>query len=156
MKSKFYITTAIPYVNAKPHIGHALEFVQGDTIARYHKALGETVEFLSGADENALKNVQAAEAAGKPIQEFIDENAQSFVDLARALSVNFDVFQKGSDRLHHFPSSQKLWDLCNDNGDIYKKSYEGLYCVGCETFYTRDELNEKVNVLSTLVKSLRN
>src|SRR5476649_2802142 len=122
MKKKFYITTAIPYVNAKPHIGHALEFVQGDAIARYHKLLGEDVCFLSGGDENALKNVQAAEAAGKPTQVFIDDNTQSFADMATALSVNFDVFQKGSDQLHHYPSSQKLWQLCADAGDIYKKS----------------------------------
>jgi methionyl-tRNA synthetase len=140
---KFYITTAIPYVNAKPHIGHALEFVQGDTIARYHRLLGKRVCLLSGGDENALKNVQAAQAAGKPIQEFIDENNAAFLNLARWLNCQFDIWQKSSDRLHHYPSSQKLWELCAKNGDIYKKSYEGLYCVGCETFYTPDELNEK-------------
>jgi methionyl-tRNA synthetase len=143
MADKFYITTAIPYVNAKPHIGHALEFVQGDAIARYHKALGKDVLLLSGGDENALKNVQAAEKAGKPVQEFINENSQSFAELATALHVQFNVFQKGSDTTHHFPSSQQLWNLCAASGDIYKKSYEGLYCVGCEAFYTKDELNEK-------------
>lgn len=143
MNDKFYITTAIPYVNAKPHIGHALEFVQGDAIARYHKVLGKDVLLLSGGDENALKNVQAAEKAGKEVQPFIDENSQSFADLASALHVQFTVFQKGSDTLHHYPSSQKLWNLCAASGDIYKKSYEGLYCVGCEAFYTKDELNEQ-------------
>lgn len=143
MATKFYITTAIPYVNAKPHIGHALEFVQADTIARYHRLLGENVTLLSGGDENALKNVQAAEAAGKEVQTFIDENSQSFEDLAKQLSIHIDVFQKGSDKLHHYPSSQKLWSLCDAAGDIYKKSYEGLYCLGCEAFYTPDELNEK-------------
>jgi len=70
VSNKFYITAAIPYVNAKPHIGHALEFTQADVIARYHKLLGEDVLLLSGGDENALKNVQAAEKAGVPIQEF--------------------------------------------------------------------------------------
>lgn len=143
MTDKFYITTAIPYVNAKPHIGHALEFVQGDSIARYQKALGKDVLLLSGGDENALKNVQAAEKAGKPVQEFIDENSQSFADLATALHVQFNIFQKGSDTTHHYPSSQQLWSLCAASGDIYKKSYEGLYCVGCEAFYAKDELNEK-------------
>lgn len=142
MNKKFYITTAIPYVNAKPHIGHALEFVQADTVARYHREiLGEEVILLSGGDENALKNVQAAEKAGKPVQEFIDENAKFFQDLAKKMSVRFDVFQKGSDRTKHFLSSQKLWTLCEKNGDIYKKSYTGLYCVGCEQFYTEDELD---------------
>lgn len=140
--SKFYVTTAIPYVNAQPHIGHALEFVQADVIARYHKLQGDNVLLLSGGDENALKNVQAAEKVGKPVQEFIDTNTQLFADLAKALNVQFDVFQKGSSKQHH-ASSQKLWELCFTNGDIYKKQYTGLYCVGCEAFYTRDELDEK-------------
>ena len=141
MKNKFYITTAIPYVNAKPHIGHALEFVQGDVIARFHRLLGEEALLLSGSDENALKNVQAAEILGEEVQSFIDKNAQFFKDLADKLDVKFDVFQKGSDQKTHFPSSQKLWQLCDQNGDIYKKTYKGLYCLGCEAFYTPEELN---------------
>lgn len=141
-KNKFYITTAIPYVNAKPHIGHALEFVQADAIARYHKILGDEVLLLSGSDENALKNVQAAEKENLPVQEFIDKNSSLFADLAKKLNVNFDIFQKGSAKNHHL-SSQKLWNLCAENGDIYKKTYTGLYCVGCELFYEKEELNEK-------------
>lgn len=143
MKSTFYITCAIPYVNAAPHIGHALEFVQGDTIARHHRMLGKETRLLSGGDENALKNVQAAEKAGVPLQEFIDTNTNKFLDLTKALGCQFDIWQKGSDTNHHFPASQQLWNLCNKAGDIYKKSYEGLYCVGCETFYEPEELNEQ-------------
>ncbi|PIP62924.1 methionine--tRNA ligase [Candidatus Roizmanbacteria bacterium CG22_combo_CG10-13_8_21_14_all_35_9] len=143
MTKKFYITTAIPYVNAPPHIGHALEFVQADTVARYHRLLGEETCLLSGADENALKNVQAAEKEKTPIQEFIDKNAKKFQELAKKLSVKIDIFQRGSDKKNHFFSSQKLWRLCEAKGDIYQKKYKGLYCVGCETFYTPDELNEK-------------
>ncbi|MDA1337307.1 MAG: methionine--tRNA ligase [bacterium] len=139
--AKFYITTAIPYVNSVPHAGHLLEFVQTDVIARSHRLKGEEVLLLSGGDENALKNVQAAEQAGIPVQEFVDRNAQLFLDLAKNLNVQFDVFQKGSSPEHHL-SIQKFWELCDKAGDIYKKSYEGLYCVGCETFYTPDELNE--------------
>lgn len=138
--TKFYITTAIPYVNASAHLGHALEFVQADVIARYHRLKGEEVLLLSGSDENAIKNVQAAQIAGVPVQQFIDENAKLFIELADKLGIKFDVFQKGSDK-KHYESSQKLWGLCAKNGDIYKKSYEGLYCVGCETFYTPDELD---------------
>ncbi|MBI2020386.1 methionine--tRNA ligase [Candidatus Daviesbacteria bacterium] len=141
--NKFYIHCAIPYVNAKPHIGHALEFIQTDTIARYHRLLGEEILMLSGSDENALKNVQAAEEAGEDVQTFVDKNAKLFQDLAEKLNVNFDVFQKGSDKKHHHPSAQKLWQLCESAGDIYKKSYKGLYCVGCELFYSPDELDEK-------------
>lgn len=138
--NKFYITNAIPYVNAAPHIGHALEFVQSDVIARYHRIIGDDVLLLCGSDENALKNVQAAEQAGKPTAEFIDENAKLFEDLAKKLNVQFDVFQKGSSEQHH-KSSQDLWKRCLD--DIYKKAYSGLYCVGCEQFYEKEELDEK-------------
>lgn len=139
--AKFYITTAIPYVNARPHCGHALEFIQADVIACHHRQKGEEVLLLSGSDENAIKNVQAAEKAGVPPQQFIDENAKIFVELGEKLGVRFDVFQKGSSKDHH-NSSQQLWKLCEKAGDIYKKLYEGLYCVGCETFYTTSELDE--------------
>ena len=140
MTKKFYITAAIPYVNARPHIGHALEFVQVDIIKRYHKLLGEDAISLSGGDENALKNVQAAEEAGVPIQEFVDKNTELFRQLPIKLNAEFDIWQKGSDQKKHYPSAQKLWKLCEK--DIYKKTYEGLYCIGCETFYSPDELNE--------------
>ncbi len=138
---KFYITTAIPYVNAKPHVGHALEFVQADVIARYHRLLGDKTILLSGGDENALKNVKASENEGIPIQEFVDKNSKLFQKLGEALNVNFDVFQKGSS-LNHHKSSQDLWNRCLASGDIYKKTYTGLYCVGCEAFYEKNELNE--------------
>lgn len=138
--NKFYVTTAIPYVNAKPHIGHALEFIQGDVVARYHRLIGNETLLLSGGDENAVKNVQAAEKAGVEIQEFINQNTQAFKGLADKLNISFDVFQKGSDKEHHYPATQKLWELCATAGDIYKKSYKGLYCVGCEAFYSPDEL----------------
>ncbi len=139
--NKFYITTAIPYVNAKPHIGHTLEFIQADVITRYNKIKGCKTLLLSGGDENALKNVQAAEKAKAPIQAFVDKNSQLFANLAKNLNVKFDVFQKGSAAKHH-SSSQKLWKLCFENGDIYKKEYSGLYCVGCELFYEKEELKE--------------
>lgn len=140
-KKKFYITTAIPYVNARPHVGHALEFVQADVISRYHKLIGDDTKLLSGSDENALKNVQAAEAAGKNVQTFVDENSLLFENLAEKLNVQFDFFQRGSNP-DHFTSSQDFWKRCYENGDIYKKDYTGFYCVGCELFYEKDELNE--------------
>lgn len=140
--AKFYITSAIPYVNAAPHIGHALEFVQTDTIARYHRLLGDEVRTLCGGDENALKNVAAADLAGVPVQEFVDKNNKLFEELTIKLNARYDVWQKGSDQKRHFASSQTLWELCARNGDIYQKSYEGLYCVGCEAFYEPEELTE--------------
>ncbi|MEK7573365.1 MAG: methionine--tRNA ligase [Patescibacteria group bacterium] len=140
-RNKFFITNAIPYVNAKPHIGHVLEFVQSDTIARFHRQIGDDVLLLCGSDDNSLKNVQAAEALKIPVQELVDKNAKLFEELAEKLNVKFDVFQRGSSPDHH-RSSQELWNLCNKSGDIYKKSYTGLYCVGCELFYEKSELNE--------------
>lgn len=142
MAKKFYVTAAIPYVNAAPHIGHALELVEADTIARFQKLSGKEVLLLSGGDENALKNVQASEKEGEDVQIFVDKNTQKFLDLTKLLNCEFDVWQKGSDKEAHFPSSQKLWQLCGKNGDIYKKSYEGLYCLGCEAFYAPEELNQ--------------
>lgn len=140
---KFYLTSAIPYVNAKPHIGHAQEFVYSDVVRRFHKLLSEEVNYLCGADENALKIVRAAEKDGKTTQEFCDIHNQEFLNLADKLNVHFDIWQRATDKRHHFPASQKLWQLCDKNGDIYKKSYKGHYCVGCETFYTPDELDDK-------------
>jgi methionyl-tRNA synthetase len=137
--AKFYITNSIPYVNAQPHIGHALEFIQSDVVNRYHRLLGDDTYYLCGADENAIKNVQAAEKAGESVQAFIDKHAIEFQKLAESLHIHFDVFQKGSSDNHH-KASQKLWELCDKNGDIYKKKYKGLYCVGCEEFKTPDQL----------------
>jgi len=149
--SKFYITTAIPYVNAPPHIGHAFEFVLADVITRYNKIKGVKTLFLSGADENALKNVQAAVEENISVQELVNKNSKLFEDLAKKLNVNFDVFQRGSDPKHHL-SSQKLWRLCQK--DIYKKTYAGLYCIGCEQFYEKEELSENGECLEHSGKKL--
>ncbi|MGI8589018.1 MAG: methionine--tRNA ligase [Chloroflexia bacterium] len=136
----YYITTAIPYVNGRPHIGHALEFVQTDSFARYHRQRGEDVYFLSGSDENALKNVQAAEAEGIGTAELVARNAAVFKGLGTLLDISFDQFIRTSVDPRHAAGSQKLWEACAAHGDIYHKSYHGLYCVGCEQFYTPDEL----------------
>ncbi len=140
--SKFYITTAIPYVNGKPHIGHALEYFQADTVRRYHDFLREKTLLLSGADENALKNVQAAEKEGVPIQDFLDRNSQVFKEAYDKLGIYLDIFQRGSDKEKHWPGVKKLWKLCEEAGDIYKKTYTGLYCIGCESFKTERELKD--------------
>lgn len=141
MTKPFYITTAIPYVNARPHLGHAFEFVFSDAVSRYKRLKGEEALLLSGSDDNALKNVQAAEKEHVDVRSFIASNTELFVGLGQQLGVEFDVFQRGSNELHH-ESSRKLWERCDAAGDIYKKSYEGLYCVGCEAFYAPDELTK--------------
>jgi len=136
----YYITTAIPYVNARPHIGHALEFILTDAFARYHRLKGKDVRFLSGSDENSLKNVQAAQKEGAPTQRLVDRNAGYFYDLREQLHLSFDDFIRTSTDPRHLPGVHKLWLACERNGDIYKQAYRGLYCVGCEQFYTEAEL----------------
>lgn len=137
---KFYLTTAIPYVNGRPHMGHTLEYFQADTVRKYHQLLGEDTLLLSGADENALKNVQAAEKEGLPIPEFLDKYSKIWEDIYELVGVHLDVFQRGSDQKKHWPGVQNFWKLCEEAGDIYKKFYEGLYCIGCEAFKTEGEL----------------
>ena len=133
----FYITTAIDYVNALPHCGHALEKIQADVLARYHRLLGEEVFFLTGTDENSLKNVQAAEEEKIPIKELVDRNSKRFYELKKTLNLSFDDFIRTTEK-RHIKGAQKLWLACKK--DIYKKTYRGLYCVGCEEFYKESEL----------------
>lgn len=135
---KFYISTAIPYVNAAPHIGFALEIVQADVIARYHRILGESVFFVTGTDENALKNVIAAEEQEISPKEFVDKNAEKFRELSKILDISNNDFIRTTEE-RHIRGAQKLWSSCKKE-DIYKKEYEGLYCVGCEEFYKESEL----------------
>ena len=139
--NKFYLTTTIPYVNAAPHIGHALEFVQADVIARYKRSRGDEVYFLSGSDDNAIKNVQAAEEAGVDVKKFVEQNSKIFEDLLLKLNVSTDQFIRTTEDRHK-KGAQALWEA-TDKNYIYKKTYKGLYCVGCELFYKEEELNEK-------------
>ena len=138
MSKTFYISTAIPYVNAKPHIGFALELVQTDAVARYQRLQGKEVFFLSGTDENSLKNVQAAEKADKPVKEYVDEYYKYFYNLKDTLNISFDDFIRTTEE-RHFKGAQKLWSSFKPE-DVYKKKYKGLYCVGCEAFYKEEEL----------------
>ncbi|MDP3880579.1 MAG: methionine--tRNA ligase, partial [bacterium] len=136
----FYLTAAIPYVNAKPHIGHALEYCQGDVLARYFRHKGRKVFYVTGADENSLKVVRAAEEAGKKVEDFADENARIFLDLLETYKISIDKFQRSSSK-EHYEMVQEFWKKCDVSGDIYKKEYEGLYCVSCEVFYEKSELD---------------
>lgn len=137
---KFYITSAIPYVNGSPHLGHALEFIQCDVMKRYKQLYGFESLLLSGSDENGLKIVQAAEQKGLTTQQLADVNTKVFQDLIKMLDVDIDVWQRGSDKKLHWPGTHKLWQLCLGADDIYKKIYGGFYCVGCEDFYTKKDL----------------
>ncbi len=137
---RFYLTAAIPYVNAKPHMGHALEFVQADAIARYHRQKGDEVRYITGADENSLKIVQAAEKENMTPQQLSDLYAGKFQEFLKLFEISIDAFARSSSP-EHATVAQELWEKCNAAGDIYKKSYKGLYCVSCEAFYTPEELS---------------
>jgi len=135
-----YITTTIPYVNARPHLGFALELVQADVLARRARQRGEQVRALTGTDDNSLKNVLAAKAEGVPVQDFVDRNAATFAALREPLALSFDDFIRTSSDPRHRTGVEKLWRLCAERGDLYRKYYEGLYCVGCEQFYAPEDL----------------
>lgn len=136
----YYIMTSIPYVNGKPHIGFALEAVQSDTLARHHRLKGQDTRFLSGSDENALTVVQAAEIAGENLEEMVARNAESFRSIQEPLQVFYDDFIRTAVDERHFPGAQKLWRKMAANGDIYKRHYQGSYCIKCERFYREEEL----------------
>ncbi len=136
---KFYVTTAIDYVNAPPHIGHAFEKVLADALVRWHKLKGEDVFFLTGVDENAQKNVQAAEKAGIPVKKFVDKNSNLFLDLCKTLNISYDKFIRTTAK-EHTKVVQKILKKIIDKKDIYKGHYEGNYCVGCEAYKTEKDL----------------
>lgn len=136
-----YITTTLPYVNADPHIGFALELLHADVLARAWRAAGEEVFFSTGTDEHGQKIFQAAEKAGKGVQEYVDHYAKEFERLKEALSVTNDAFIRTTDE-RHVAAAQEMWRRCAAAGDIYKKSYAGRYCVGCESFKTEKDLAE--------------
>lgn len=142
MPNQFYITTAIDYVNSVPHIGHAFEKVQADVLARYHRALGDDVFFLTGSDEHGAKIARAAAAAGVPVRQFVNSNTKIFKKLTQKLNISNDYFLRTSDRKNHWPAVIKIWKELAKSGDLYKKQYAGFYCVGHEAFVTKKDLME--------------
>ncbi|HSX47928.1 MAG TPA: methionine--tRNA ligase [Candidatus Nanoarchaeia archaeon] len=132
----FYVSTAIPYVNAKAHLGHALEFIQADVLARYHRQHGDEVKYVSGVDEHGTKIYRAATEAGKKPEDFVKEISDSFQDVLKKVGATNDVFVRTTDPAH-IKACQQLWKACEK--DIYKSKYSGLYCPECEAYYTDKE-----------------
>lgn len=140
MGKPFYLTTTLPYVNSDPHIGFALELVQADALVRFRKSLGDAVFFNTGTDEHGQKIYEAAEKAGKSVKEYADYYANEFKKLKPALGISDDLhFIRTTDE-HHVQAAQEMWKRCAAKGDIYKKEFEGLYCVGCEKYLTQKEI----------------
>lgn len=139
MKKTFYITTAIAYVNSAPHLGFAYEIIIADILARWHRLKGDDVFFLTGTDDNASKNEEAAKRSGIPVKDFVDKNAKKFIELCSKLNISNDDFIRTTQQ-RHIKVAKDIFEKVYKKGDIYKGFYEGLYCRGCEAFYTEKEL----------------
>ena len=139
MSTKFYVTTSIPYVNDVPHIGHAMEFIQADVLARYHRQLGHDVLFGTGTDEHGGKVMDKAKEMGVAPEEYVKKISESFKDLMTVLSVENDKFIRTTDP-KHVSAAQQIWKDLSDH--IYKGNYVGMYDQKEETFLTEDEARE--------------
>lgn len=135
----FYITTTLPYVNAAPHIGFALEIIAADVTARYQRLMGKDVIFNTGTDEHGQKIYQQAIDNNQTPQQYVDEYAAKFDDLKKLLNLSYTHFIRTTDQ-HHIQAAQEFWRRCDNNGYIYKKTYQAKYCVGCELEKTDSEL----------------
>ena len=138
MAEKFYITTAIDYVNAPPHIGHAYQKIVADVLARWNKLQGKDVLFITGTDEYGKKVEESAKKAKKKPKEFVDEVSKEFIKAWKALNIDYDRFIRTTDK-DHIKVVQDIIKKCEANGDIYLGEYEGFYCTGCETYYTEKD-----------------
>ncbi len=139
-KNKFYIVTSIPYANAKPHLGHTLDVLYGDVLARYYRSLGYDVILQAGIDENGQKLYQKAKEMGATPENWIKDLRPVFKDFFEKLNISYDEFTQTSEKDTHHVAAQEMWERANKSGDIYKKKYSGLYCVGCESFKLKEDL----------------
>lgn len=142
MPKPFYITTTLPYINAPLHLGHALEFVRADVVARYKKSLGYDVFFNTGTDEHGLKIYEKALEKGISPQEFVDQGFAIFKEQLRMFGVSEDIHIIRTTDPIHITQVQTFWQRVADNGFIYKKNYEAKYCVGCESEKTDSDLED--------------
>ena len=137
--SKYYITTAIPYVNGNPHVGHALDYLLADVCNRYQTELGNEVRFQAGTDEHGNKIFQKAKETNIPVQEYVDRNAKKFQDFIADLGVEYTDFIRTTDEDHE-RRVQQVWEKMADH--IYLAKYDGWYCTGCERYVTDKEYQE--------------
>lgn len=139
-KKSFYITTTLPYVNAPLHMGHALEMVRADTIARYKKLQGFDVYFNTGTDEHGIKIFERAKSEGMDVQAFVDKGFDTFKEQLKMFGMTDDIHFIRTTNKNHEKAAQYFWEVVAKNGFIYKKNYEAKYCVGCESEKTDSEL----------------
>jgi methionyl-tRNA synthetase len=139
-KFPLFLSTAIPYVNASPHVGHAFELVVADALGRHARQRGRPVLLTGGSDDHSLKNARAAERLGVPTHRFVAESADVFRRLPELLDVTLDEYVHTSRDARHTPAVIALWQRCKDAGDLYQREYSGLYCTGCEAFLQESDL----------------
>ncbi|MHA1798254.1 MAG: methionine--tRNA ligase [Candidatus Helarchaeota archaeon] len=139
VNKRMYITTAIAYLNGEPHIGHALEIIQADCLARFYRLLGNDLVFQTGADEHGIKIFNTAMKNNIEVHEFIEKYYQLFIKLYKTLGISNDRYVRTTSEIHKKGAS-KLWKKMVENGDLYKAHYSGTYCVGCEVYKTANEL----------------
>ena len=140
---KVYITTAIPYVNGTPHVGHAMDYLLADVCSRYHKQIGDEVRFQVGTDEHGGKIFQKAKELNIPVEEYVKKNAEKFEDFIYKLGVEYTDFVRTTDSEHE-KRVQEIWEKLKDH--IYLNKYEGWYCTGCERYITEKEYQENGGV----------
>ena len=139
MKKSFFISTAIDYPSEKPHLGHCLEKIQGDVLARYKRTQGFNVHFSMGLDEHGLKIQKYAEKAGRTPQKFVNEIGKYFKDLWKTLNISYDDFIRTTEKRHEKVVRKIIMEIYK-KGDIYKGKYKGLYCIDCESYYLPKDL----------------
>jgi methionyl-tRNA synthetase len=135
-----FLSTAIPYVNAAPHVGHAFELLVGDALSRHARQRGRDTRFTGGTDDHSAKNARAAQARGVSTLALVAEHGDTFRRLTQALGVELDDYLHTSRDPRHAPVVLALWQRCYDSGDLYSREYHGLYCAGCEAFLSDAEL----------------
>jgi methionyl-tRNA synthetase len=141
LRDIYFLTTAIDYSNAPPHLGHAYEKITADVIARHQRLRGKDVFFLMGLDEHGTKNEKAAREKGVEPQVHCDEIAEKYIDTWARLNISYDGFIRTTEEKHR-EVVKKIFIKLQEQGDIYKKSYQGLYCFGCEAFYLEKDLDQ--------------
>ncbi len=139
MTKKFYITTPIYYLNSAPHIGHAYTTLAADIYTRYKRAKGEEVYFLTGTDEHGANIEKAANNAGITPQAWVDGMAEKFIELWKALNINYDDLIRTTQPRHEL-TVQEIFEILLKKGDIYKGKYSGKYCLSCEAYLDESEL----------------
>lgn len=140
MVKKTYIVTSIPYANGYPHMGHTLDALYGDVLNRYFRMNGKDSVLQVGIDEHGQKVYQKAQSEKIAVEDWLKKIRPALKDFEKKMGIDYQIYTQTSDKKNHFPAAQEMWKRAEKNGDIYKKKYRGMYCIGCEAFVSKDDL----------------